>query len=145
MKDIVCIDIDGTLSDHSHRKEFVETKPKNWEKFFEGMDKDPLNKWCWELMTAMSSAGFKIILLTGRPDKYREVTEKWLEEYDVPYDKLIMRKEGDHRDDTIVKKELIEENFLKGQILFVVDDRSRVCEMYRDLGLTCLQCAPGNY
>jgi hypothetical protein len=32
----------------------------------------------------------------------------------------------------------------KTKVLFVVEDRSRVVEMWRAEGLVCLQCAPGD-
>jgi octaprenyl-diphosphate synthase len=31
------------------------------------------------------------------------------------------------------------------QVLFVIDDRKSVVERWRKLGLTCLQCAPGDF
>ena len=31
------------------------------------------------------------------------------------------------------------------EILFVLDDRSQVVKMWRELGLTCLQVADGNF
>ena len=61
-----------------------------------------------------------------------------------------MRITGDGRNDTIVKKELYEEN-IKGnyEILFVLDDRNSekypVVGMWRELGLTCFQVADGNF
>jgi predicted kinase len=52
-----------------------------------------------------------------------------------------MRKGGDHRSDVIVKSEILDEILARGHdIAFVVDDRPRVVEMWRQRGLTCLQC-----
>jgi hypothetical protein len=31
------------------------------------------------------------------------------------------------------------------KVLFVVEDRNRVVEMWREEGLVCLQCAPGEF
>jgi hypothetical protein len=33
----------------------------------------------------------------------------------------------------------------KRKVLFVVEDRNRVVEMWRKEGLVCLQCAPGEF
>jgi hypothetical protein len=33
----------------------------------------------------------------------------------------------------------------KRKVLFVVEDRNRVVEMWREEGLVCLQCAPGEF
>jgi hypothetical protein len=44
----------------------------------------------------------------------------------------------------IVKRELLE-GLDRSKILFVVDDRRRIVEMWRSEGLVCLQCAPGEF
>jgi len=36
----VIFDIDGTLSDNSHRQHFLEQKHKDWEGFFKECEKD---------------------------------------------------------------------------------------------------------
>ena len=57
-----------------------------------------------------------------------------------------MRKTGDFRKDSIVKKELFDENVRgKYNIEFVLDDRNQVVEMWRSIGLVCLQVADGNF
>ena len=33
----------------------------------------------------------------------------------------------------------------KDQVLCVFDDRDKVVQMWRDMGLTCMQVAPGNF
>lgn len=57
-----------------------------------------------------------------------------------------MRPAGDYRPDQIVKRELYEAH-IAGQydVLFCVDDRNSVVAMWRELGLTCLQCAEGDF
>jgi hypothetical protein len=43
-----------------------------------------------------------------------------------------------------VKREMLT-GLDKSKILFVVEDRNRVVEMWRSEGLVCLQCAPGEF
>jgi hypothetical protein len=62
----------------------------------------------------------------------------------VNYHDLILRKDRDRRSDTVVKREMLA-GIDKSKILFVVEDRSRVVEMWRSEGLVCLQCAPGEF
>lgn len=84
----------------------------------------------------------QIILMSGREDKFRPQTEKWLYKYDVPYTKLIMRKSGDRRSDSIIKMELYNEH-INGKLipLFVCDDRLRVIrEVWNKLGLFVFIC-----
>ena len=57
-----------------------------------------------------------------------------------------MRKNNDFRGDEIIKKEIyIEKIKDKYNILFVLDDRQKVVNMWRDLNLTCLQVANGDF
>lgn len=141
----IIIDLDGTLADISHRIHYLKDGKKNWKAFFEEMDKDKLNLWCREIMDKFRQ-DHKIIILSGRPNNYREKTEKWLKDNSVYYDKLLMRAKNDMRQDMIIKKEIydneIKNNF---SILFIVDDRMQVVKMWRATGLTCLQCKEGDY
>jgi len=44
----------------------------------------------------------------------------------------------------VAKREMLQ-GIDRKKILFVVEDRSRVVEMWRGEGLVCLQCAPGEF
>jgi predicted secreted acid phosphatase len=142
----IIVDLDGTLCDVEHRVHHVRSKPKNWKAFNESMDQDKPYFWCLELISAMKARGYKIFFVTGRDDDYRTMTADWLKRHHVEYDELYMRKARDYREDSEVKEEIylqfIEK---KAQVLFVVDDRKSVVERWRKLGLTCLQCAPGDF
>lgn len=87
-----------------------------------------------------------IIVLSGRDESARVATETWLEKNDIPFRTLLMRAIGDSRPDHIVKREfcarIVEEGY---EISGVIDDRSSVVEMWRSLGLTCLQAARGDF
>lgn len=86
--------------------------------------------------------GHHIYIVTGRDEKYREVTEKWLKDNNVPYDGLYMRPtEPDDQpktEDSVVKHSLFNLHLReKGhRIAGVYDDRHRVLRMWRKLGLT---------
>jgi predicted kinase len=89
----------------------------------------------------------KILFTSGREEKYREPTERFLAEHlpGIPYE-LHMRKTGDMRKDAIIKREMFD-NEIKGKwnILFVLDDRNQVVDNWREMGLHCFQVAPGNF
>jgi hypothetical protein len=87
-----------------------------------------------------------IILVSGRMEKNREVTETWLIKNLIHHTALFMRPTDDIRNDTIVKQEIYERE-IKGKynVLFVLDDRDRVVRMWRDQGLKCLQVAEGDF
>ena len=87
-----------------------------------------------------------VIFVSGREDVYRGPTLRFLEKHNIVFQKLFMRKTGDNRKDSIIKEEiyrnLIEPNY---NIEFVLDDRNQVVDMWRRIGLTCLQVADGNF
>jgi hypothetical protein len=57
-----------------------------------------------------------------------------------------MREEGNNEKDSIVKRRLFEDNIRgKYYIEYVLDDRNQVVDMWRNMGLTCLQVAEGDF
>ena len=142
--EIVIFDIDGTLADVSERIHHVRKKPKNWNAFFQGMAQDKAIHSMVRLCNLLYASGIHIILCSGRNEDHREQTVTWLAGQGVNYHDLLLRKANDRRSDTEVKRELLA-NLDKGKILFVVEDRRRVVEMWRSEGLVCLQCAPGEF
>ncbi|WP_440616208.1 phosphatase domain-containing protein [Cysteiniphilum sp. 6C5] len=73
-------------------------------------------------------------------------TEQWLIWHEIPFDRLIMRKGKDNRKDAIIKKEILGLLRQEGkEILFAVDDRQQVVDMWRENGITCLQCDIGDF
>ena len=145
MKDeIVIFDIDGTLADVSERIHHVRKKPKNWPAFFEGMAQDKAIHSMVRLCNILYASGIQIVLCSGRNEEHRAQTVEWLAGQGVNYHDLLLRGRNDRRSDTEVKRELLA-TLDKSKILFVVEDRSRVVEMWRSEGLVCLQCAPGEF
>lgn len=142
----IIIDIDGTLANVDHRLHLL---PDNMKKFLsnEEISKDSLNEWCSEILWSIKLTRIEIIFCSGRMESARETTCEWFERNDIMYPhNMFMRGLSDYRADHIVKRELYEryiEPFY--EIIFVIDDRSSVVNMWRDLGLTCLQCAKGNF
>lgn len=136
---ILC-DIDGTLA---HMK---DRSPFDWKRVGE----DVLDITVRDILGAYHcndlTDDVKIILLSGRDAVCRKETEDWCVANSVPYDRLLMRPENDQRKDSIVKREIYE-NEIKGKynVLFVLDDRNQVVEMWRDLGLKCLQVEYGDF
>jgi predicted secreted acid phosphatase len=143
-KEIVIFDIDGTLADVSERLHHLQKKPKDWDSFFQGMAQDKAIQSLVRLCNILYSAGIQIILCSGRSEEHRQETVAWLVKQGVPYHELLLRKDGDRRSDVVVKRELLAK-IDKSRVLFVVEDRSRVVEMWRAEGLVCLQCAPGEF
>jgi phosphoglycolate phosphatase-like HAD superfamily hydrolase len=153
----ICIimDIDGTLANAEHRlhllpqKGVVDSKDKvdeQWEAFFAEAEKDTLNTEIARLNNAMAMAGYKVVICTGRREEERKMTERWLAKHKIFYNALFMRQDGDRREDSVIKREMLREIKSSGyHPLFAVEDRARVVKMWREEGLRCLQVCEGNY
>ena len=77
-----------------------------------------------------------VLVVTGREEKYRVITEKWLKDNEVSYDFLFMRKTEDRRPDYIVKKEIFDTKIRnKYAVFFACDDRKQVKRMWVSLGI----------
>ena len=143
-EEIVIFDIDGTLADISKRRHHIQKKPKDWDAFFRGIPQDKAIKSIVRLCNILYESGVRILLCTGRREQDRPETVKWLAQNGVQYHELILRRDDDRRSDVIVKREMLA-GLDRSKILFVVEDRSGVVEMWRSEGLVCLQCAPGEF
>ena len=142
----VIIDLDGTLANCEPRRYHVNGEVKDFGAFFAAIGDDEPFEWCKTLVHAMSRHGYDIVLCSGRPDDYRKVTELWLTFNGIAYSALYMRASGDGREDSAVKKEILDRDILPNwDVLFAVDDRKQVVEMWRANGIICLQCAEGNF
>lgn len=148
MKDII-FDIDGTLSNLSHREHYVKIKPRNWAAFNELILNDSVHEDIVWLLKLLKQNGNRIIICTARTDDLKEKTVYWLNEIAKLkncYDAIYMRKAGDHRDDNIIKKELLDQIRNDGyNPTIVFDDRDKVVKMWRDNGLRTLQVNYGDF
>jgi predicted kinase len=154
--DTIIFDIDGTLADVSHRRHFVTGGNRDWDSFFEAMvDDPPLADVCLlaELLgdhPLVNQGAIKLFLLSGRPETYREETEKWLQIHAASYlrsaEALLMRAADDNRPDTEVKREMLNKLRAEGhEVRLVVDDRPSVIEMWKEEGLTVLAHDSGEW
>ena len=138
---IIC-DIDGALAIRGERDPYDYSRV--WE--------DEPNLPIVELVKTLSENWSReIIFVSGRDDSCEFETNEWirvvLDLFDS-YDDVVlhMRKTGDNRPDSIVKQEIYERHIKdRYQVDYVLDDRNQVVKMWRELGLTCLQVAEGNF
>ena len=144
MKKIFIVDIDGTLADLGHRLHFIQSTPKQWDAFYEACDHDAPIQNVINVIKAIVKEGGRIAYLTGRPERVREKTVDWLHGQGLPVWHLVMRKDRDHREDTITKRELLESLLNSDtEIVGVFEDRPSVCRVWRELGLTVFQVGSG--
>lgn len=133
----VIIDIDGTLAKRCDRGIFD---------FEKSIDDEPNLGLIYLLNLIDDQARYKnsavpgvtIIVVTGREQMYQEVTNKWLNRHQIPFNHVYMRRTGDKRKSNIVKEDIYISSIRnKYNVLFAVDDRQQDIDMYRKNGIYC--------
>lgn len=136
----IIFDLDGTLSNCTHRMHFVEKSTKDFDSFYSAMEEDTLVEPVRDMLMIYYSSNYRVIILTGRPECYREITETWLKKYEIPFFKLYMRPNNKKSTpDMIYKERTIAEISKSFVIKAAVEDRDRVVKMWRDNGIFCFQ------
>ena len=132
----VIVDIDGTIALMGDRS------PYDWARVGEDRPNDSVVK----VVGALFEAGFEIVFLSGRDDSCYDATKHWISANTPVTGDLFMRPAGDTRRGDIVKHELFNAH-IRGRydVAAVLDDRDSVVAMWRAMGLTCLQVAPGAF
>ena len=137
----IIVDIDGTLA------EMTDRGPYDEQLVYNDIPRDHVLR----TVRAMQRQGVKVLIMSGRGERARVETHRWLQEkcgfqsggsVHLEGYELWMRAADDRRRDSIVKRELYEAHVL-GQysVLAVFDDRASVIrECWSDLGLPVFRC-----
>jgi predicted kinase len=136
------VDIDGTIAD----MEPCGRGPFEWHR----VGDDSPHADVIDLIMRVQASGVQLIFLSGRDSVCRPETYAWLVRYTSTNQYLppvlYMRGEGDMRSDQEIKPELfwkhVGENW---DVIGVVDDRQKVVDQWRAMGLRVYQCAPGDF
>ena len=132
------VDVDGTLAIHCFRS------PYDWRLASTDTPNRPVVVAVQALAAHPDVSA--IIAISGREERARQVTAKWLNDSGVPYDELLMRADGDYRPDDVVKEEIFRRRIQhRYSVAGVIDDRDRVVQMWRRIGLVCFQVADGKF
>ena len=143
MTPCIIMDIDGTLANAEHRLHLLPAKgtPEaseeerlkrdgQWKAFYDAAGEDAVNAEIRTLNNAMAAAGYPVWVLTGRSRRSEALTIDWLVRHQIHWTALMMREEGDHRPDTVVKKEMLDAMRTAGmEPIFAVEDRAGVTKM----------------
>ena len=135
----ILVDVDGTLA--KMKRGPGERSPYDWHR----VNEDQPNRPIINLVNTLCDV-YTIIILTGRDGIALEDTKKWLKEYGVYYDEIYIRPEGNTQKDSIIKHNIYVNHILPHyDVEFVLDDRDQVVNLWRSIGLTCLQVDYGNF
>lgn len=144
----VVLDLDGVISDASHRQHYLEaevSKDKDWFGFFHACVDDPVIAHGRALAESISPA-VCLVILTARIDDIRELTLDWLEANNIHRDWLILRGPRQGAPSTEWKAEQL--GMLReagAEIQLCADDDPRNVEMMRGLGIPTLYIPSGYY
>lgn len=147
LREAVIVDIDGTLAHMTGRS------PYDYSQVHTDVVDDHV-RWLVNRLWGYFPPGsdIEILIVSGRDDECRESTEKWLRENGIAFDALYMRptgavdNHGNKLPDYVVKHDLFNQHIRgKYNVRFVLDDRDQVVNLWRQLGLKCLQVQPGDF
>jgi hypothetical protein len=159
----VITDLDNTLTNMEQREKMISdiyALPKDapnrqelFDEFNRAAEFDAPRAAVLAVLEAMHQQRYKIAIMTGRPDKYRHLTLRWLRGHGIFYDELYMRASDDmERSDVSVKMDMFNSFCSKYQlsvpkfhIALVLEDRDKLVEMWRGLQLPCFQVTKGVY
>lgn len=131
----IIVDIDGTLAIRQNRNPF------DWKKVGQDRPNQPIVDLVLNLMK-----DHRIILVSGRDEVCRDETSLWLQNNGIGACPLFMRPRDNNEKDSIIKRRIYDEHIKPHfNVKYVIDDRNQVVEMWRELGLTCLQVAEGDF
>ena len=147
MKNIVVVDIDGTIAKVGDRLKYLQQEMKDWDSFYEHCDEDEPIKDMLELVYDLFRSYNHIVFCTGRRESVRAKTEAWLSKHlGIEEYILLMRPDGDFRHDTMVKPELLAQmNITPDRVYCILEDRDSMVAKWRDLGYRCLQVDRGDF
>lgn len=151
MKSLFIFDIDGTIADMNHRVHFIDNSDDiNWDGFYNAAKHDTVIQSIATILRIILASGADVLFFTGREETCRGITEKWLlDNFGIEQSelKLFMRSKGNRAEDSTIKQVWYERlsQMDKERLICVFEDRDRVVQMWRSIGVKCLQVAEGKF
>jgi len=140
----VWLDLDGTIADNNRR--MAHYHAKEWLEFYDKTYTDTVVDSVRVVVRAMHVADYSIMVCTARPEHNRPETADWLDTNEIPWTRLYMRPDRDHRHDLYTKYDMLvrlrDDGFWP---IIAFDDRNRIVQMLRAQGITVLQPQDGDY
>lgn len=136
----VLFSFDGTLADVSALAHLVGGRAQP----FTSTDADayyartltaPAHEPVAQLARLEKTIGRSLIVVCGRPEKYRAVTEAWMMFNAIPFDALLMRADGDWRPEVEVREELTAPLLERFEIVHAYDSRADTALLYETMGI----------
>ncbi|MFI8195318.1 hypothetical protein ACIF6K_02095 [Streptomyces sp. NPDC085942] len=135
---LAVFDLDGTLADTAHRQHFLEGPRRDWAGFFAAAPDDPPLPEGVRMAHA-SAEECAIVYLTGRPERCRRDTLRWLSRQGLPEGELLMRRNDDRRPARRTKLDVLKRLERSGRVRVLVDDDELVCDAAEVAGFSVVR------
>lgn len=140
--DAVIYDMDGTLCDVRGIRHYVTGKKRNFHKFHTESVNCPGNVDVVEAAKADHKAGRAVLIVTAREETFGTHTAFWLAGQEVEYDRMYMRRKGDYRQDSTVKREILDQIQRDGyKVVRAYEDNPNVWEVWEQNGIETIRVA----
>jgi hydroxymethylpyrimidine pyrophosphatase-like HAD family hydrolase len=135
----IIVDIDETLTDSTHRQRFLTKNKHTRQKFYELMDKDlPIYPTIFLVRSLFKN--HTILLVTGRPKRFKNKTVDQMYRFGVNYHKLYMREDDDFRSNADYKESVITKIKNDGFLpTLAIDDNPKTIAMYKQKKILSLK------
>ena len=137
LQPLAIVDLDGVVADVRHRVRHVERHPKDWGAFFAAAVHDPPHEEGLAVVRRLT-LDHEVVFLTGRPERTRRDTVRWLRGHGLDGHRLVMRPEHDHRPAAQVKVGLLRKLADGREVAVVVDDDLDVVKAMQRAGYPTL-------
>ena len=145
---LVILDLDGVISNASHRQHFLRGDRKDWRGFFMSARLDPPYGTGLALAASVGD-DHAVAILTARPHYVADTTRAWLAANEVRHDLLILRpRHGRGSGGPSADFKRHETHRLRAagfEIALAIDDDERIIDMYRSENIFALYTHSGYY
>ena len=134
-KKCIIVDLEGTLSDHSHRLHHI---PGDYDAYNKAFKDDPVNKgFIEELKAAVERTDAEVVLCTAKSITYKNNVTDWIEQNGMSEYICVFYFRGklDSRSSVLVKRDMLKDIKLKYDVILAYDDRQDICDMFRENGV----------
>lgn len=137
----IIVDMDGTLVDVTTIRHLVWDGHPDYAGYrdFEAFHR--ASTWCPPIAATVAAVrdheatGHTILVVTARGEEWRELSETWLDEAEVPRAGVWMRATGDYRPDYVVKAEILAKLQAEYDIVHAYDDNPAVIALWTEHGI----------